>query len=168
MNKAWALIVAALAAGLPVAGAGAPLMETGPGCGLGAMLWADSPAKKRILQQAMIATTNQTGLQTLALSSGTSGCTNDGVIARREKVNVFAGANFRDLMQDMARGSGEHLSSLADLLGVPEAVRPRLFLLVQEEYRAIAVPEATPSTVLHALARVMSGDPALAPFAASL
>jgi len=69
-------------------------METGPGCGLGAMLWADSAAKKHIVQQALIATTNGTGMQTFAISSGTSGCTNDGVIVQNEKVNVFAGINF--------------------------------------------------------------------------
>ena len=45
--------------------------------------WKDSPGadytnQKNIAPQVMMATTNGTGMNTFAISSGTSGCTNDG------------------------------------------------------------------------------------------
>jgi hypothetical protein len=144
--------------------AAAGTMESGPGCGLGAMMWADSAAKKHILQQSMIATTNGTGMQTFAISSGTSGCTNDGVIVQREQVNVFAGINFDNLSQEMAQGSGEHLASLAALMGVPVEMQPQFFGLIQEHYDAIVLAhDATPVTMLNGLYQTMAGHPAFAP-----
>lgn len=40
---------------------------------------------------------------------------------RTELVHAFAGATFVHLQQEMAQGQGEHLISLATLLGVPPA-----------------------------------------------
>ena len=147
----------------PVAAANAGTMESGPGCGLGAMMWADSAAKKHILQQSMIATTNATGMQTFAISSGTSGCTNDGVVVQREKVNVFAGINFQNLTQEMAQGQGEHLASLATLMGVPEESQPEFFSLAQDNYaKILRSSEATSVTMVNGLYLAMAGHPVLA------
>lgn len=166
--KKQLLFAAVLIACSPIAAqAAAGTMESGPGCGLGAMMWADSAAKKHILQQSMIATTNGTGMQTFAISSGTSGCTNDGVIVQNERVNVFAGINFDNLTQEMAQGSGEHLSSLATLMGVPEDLQPQFFALVQEHYDAILQAQnATPVTMLNGLYQTMASHPAFAQLAA--
>jgi hypothetical protein len=142
--------------------AAAGTMEGGPGCGLGAMLWADSTSKKHILQQSSIATTNLTGFQTFGITSGTSGCTNDGVIAQNETINVFVGANFDDLLQEMAQGSGEHLTALALLLGVPPHLHPPFFLLSQEHYAVlIARDTATPVALLRHLYKAMEAHPLL-------
>ena len=55
--------------------------DNGPGCGLGKLAWLDYGGQKQIAPQVMMATTNGTfGSQTFGISSGTSGCTNDGVI----------------------------------------------------------------------------------------
>lgn len=133
----------------------AAVMETGPGCGLGAMLWADSAAKKHIVQQSMIATTNGIGSQTFAISSGTSGCTNDGVIVQHEKVNLFVGINFEHLKQEMAQGQGEHLASLATLMGVPAESQPEFFSLVQDRYRVL-IPSVQTSSV--AMLKALYGE----------
>lgn len=127
-------------------------MEGGPGCGLGAMLWADSIAKKHILQQASIATTNLTGFQTFAISSATSGCTNDGVLVQNETINTFVGANFDDLLQEMAQGSGEHLTAFATLVGVPVPLHHRFCHVAQERYAFIVRDEhVTPAMLLRHL-----------------
>lgn len=162
--KKQVLFAAMLIACSPIAAhAAAGTMETGPGCGLGAMMWADSASKKHIIQQSLIATTNGTGMQTFAITSGTSGCTNDGVIVKNEQVNVFAGINFDNLSQEMAQGSGEHLSSLATLMGVPEELQPQFFALVQQNYDAILqAQDATPVTMLNGLYHTMASHPAFA------
>lgn len=166
--KKQVLFAAMLIACSPIAAhAAAGTMETGPGCGLGAMMWADSASKKHIIQQSLIATTNGTGMQTFAITSGTSGCTNDGVIVKNEQVNVFAGINFDNLSQEMAQGSGEHLSSLATLMGVPEELHQQFFALVQQNYDAILqAQDATPVTMLNGLYQTMANHPAFAQLAA--
>lgn len=137
--------------------------DNGPGCGLGKLAWSDYGGQKQIAPQVFMATTNGTfGSQTFGISSGTSGCTNDGVIMKNKHINLAEGA-FESLKQDIARGEGEHLTSLALLLGVPESGRPAFFAMVQEHYRAL-VPDddVTPLELVQAIQRAMTGHPELA------
>jgi Protein of unknown function (DUF3015) len=108
---------------------------------------------QRIAPQVMMATTNGTfGSQTFGISSGTSGCTNDGTIMAEHKVNVFAAANYESLSQEMARGGGEHLASLAELMGVPEETRPEFFALAQTQYATlVASGNTTPTAMIETL-----------------
>jgi hypothetical protein len=41
--------------------------------------------------------------------------------------------NYANLVDDMARGGGEHLASLSDLLGIAREEQPAFFSLVQRE-----------------------------------
>ncbi len=112
--------------------------DTGPGCGLGTLAWSDYKHPKNIAPQVMMATTNGTfGSQTFGISFGTSGCTNDGQVMAARKSEVFVTSTFESLSQDMARGQGEHLASLATMLGVSVEYQPEFFSLVQDRYRTL-------------------------------
>lgn len=137
--------------------------DNGPGCGLGKLAWSDYQGQKQIAPQVFMATTNGTfGSQTFGISSGTSGCTNDGLIMKNKHVNLAASA-FDSLKQEMAQGRGEHLASLATLLGVPEDDQPLFFTMVQERY-ALLVPseDTSPVVVLRAIQEAMVDHPVLA------
>ena len=137
--------------------------DTGPGCGLGKLLWADSTHQKNIAPQVLMATTNGTGMNTFAISSGTSGCTNDGKIMAEHKVTVFTAANFENLSQDMAQGRGEHLASLATLMGVPANHQGEFFAMTQNQYTAlIHKGEASPVAMVKAINDAMASHPVLA------
>jgi hypothetical protein len=137
--------------------------NNGPGCGLGKLAWENSNQKDSIGGQVLMATTNGTGFQTFAISSGTSGCTNDGQILASEKVNVFAAVNFDNLSQEMAQGQGEHLTSLATLMGIPVAQQPAFFAMTQEKYTTlIQVEETSPKTVVNAIHGAMVNHPVFA------
>jgi len=137
--------------------------DNGPGCGLGKLAWMDYASQKQIAPQVMMATTNGTfGSQTFGISSGTSGCTNDGVIMKNKHVSLTS-ATFESLGQEMAQGQGEHLASLATLLGVPEQDQPAFFALVQEKYTSLMDSgRTTPLAMLQALPAAMAQDPILA------
>jgi hypothetical protein len=137
--------------------------DNGPGCGLGKLAWMDYGSQKQIAPQVMMATTNGTfGSQTFGISSGTSGCTNDGVIMKNKHVSLTS-ATFESLGQEMAQGQGEHLASLATLLGVPEQDQPAFFALVQEKYTSLMESgRTTPLAMLQALQAAMAQDPVLA------
>lgn len=137
--------------------------DNGPGCGLGKLAWMDYGSQKQIAPQVMMATTNGTfGSQTFGISSGTSGCTNDGVIMKNKHLNLASRA-FESLAEEMAQGRGEHLASLATLLGVPEEAQPEFFALVQENYtRLVGSDDTTAVTMLQALQASMAEHPTLA------
>ena len=107
--------------------------------------------------QVMMATTNGTfGSQTFGISSGTSGCTNDGVIMKNKHINM-ASRSFESLAGDMAQGRGEHLASLATLLGVPEEAQPEFFALVQEKYTLlVGSDDTTAVTMLQVIQAAMA------------
>lgn len=138
--------------------------DTGPGCGLGKLAWGDYKNQKSIAPQVLMATTNGTfGSQTFGISTGTSGCTNDGTVMASEKVNVFASINFENLAQEMAQGHGEHLTSLATLLSVPVEQQAEFFAMTQEKYSTlIQSGETTPVAMLTALHDAMAAHPVLA------
>jgi hypothetical protein len=132
----------------------------GPGCGFGAMIF---DGNKKVLHQILAATTNGIlGNQTFGISSGTLGCTNDGIVMNDQKAVVYARANFDNLSQEMARGGGEHLAALATLMGVPAQQQPAFFALTQERYGELYQSDATTADeMLVALNDQMSGHPEL-------
>lgn len=138
--------------------------DTGPGCGLGKLAWQNYPHQKTIGVQVLEATTNGTfGSGTFGISSGTSGCTNDGQVWASEKTNVFAAINFDNLAQDMAQGRGEHLSSLATLMGIPADQQPAFFAMTQERYAFfVQAGESSPAAMVKALNDAVATQPKLA------
>ena len=138
--------------------------DTGPGCGLGKLVWGEYKNQKSIAPQVMMATTNGTfGSQTFGISTGTSGCTNDGTVMSQHKAPIFAEINFESLSQEMAQGQGEHLTSLATLMGVPAEHQAEFIALARERYTSlIQSGETTPKALLTALNDVLVQHPVLA------
>ena len=165
MRKQLLIFPLALALDLCLGGGALALTanpDTGPGCGLGKLLWGGYKHQKNIAPQVMMWTTNGIGMASFAISSGTSGCTNDGTIMAEQKVNVFVAATVDSLSQEMAQGRGEHLASLATLMGVPTEQHTAFFSLVQERYGVlIQAGEASPTALIRALSDAMTKDPLL-------
>ena len=134
----------------------------GPGCGLGAQIFKDGP--KTMLHQSLAATTNATFfLQTFAITTGSWGCTNNGKFASIEHATLFANLNFDNLSQEMAQGGGEHLASLATLMGVPVEQQPAFFALTQENYPSLMqAGQESPAAMIKTLDDAMVAHPILA------
>jgi Protein of unknown function (DUF3015) len=164
MKLLIALMVVLLGAGQAgiVSAYGNP--DTGPGCGLGKLLWADFKRQKDIAPQVLMVTTNASfGSQTFGISLGTSGCTNDGKVWAEQKTEFFVAATFDNLVADMARGEGEHLTVLATLLGVPAGDREVFYARVQARYRELVHGgEVSPGMLIESLHRVMAQHVVLA------
>jgi hypothetical protein len=104
-------------AAAPAAAPSAPAKSDGPkygpaGCGLGSMIFAPDSG----FTQIFAATTNGTSAnQTFGITSGTSNC--DSGSGGSKSAKVFIQTNREALAKDIARGSGETLSSLSQLAG---------------------------------------------------
>ena len=139
-----------------------PNPDTGPGCGLGKKLWENWKGQKQIAPQMFMATTNVTGSYSFAIASGTSGCSNDGRILDSERASLFIGINYAILSEDMARGGGEHLASLATLMHVPLEHQPEFFASVQERYASLVnAGEDDPVVIAEALQNTIMTHPIL-------
>lgn len=57
----------------------------------------------------------------------------DGVATQEQKFKLFASTSWDNLLQDMARGDGEYLASLAALLKIPEERRTTFFSNLQAQ-----------------------------------
>ena len=138
--------------------------DTGPGCGLGKLAWSDYAHQKNIGPQVLMATTNSTfGSGTFGISSGTSGCTNDGKVMAEQNTTAFAQLNFENLSQDMARGQGEHLASLASLMGVPIEQQATFFAVTQARYSSLVTTgESSPVAMVKAINAALASHPVLA------
>jgi hypothetical protein len=80
----------------------------------------------------------------------------------QSKTSLFAALNFENLSQEIAQGRGEHLVSLATLMGVPAAQHDELFALAQARYTAMVQAGATePTALLTALQEAMAQHPVL-------
>ncbi|GJL62796.1 MAG: hypothetical protein NPIRA04_14500 [Nitrospirales bacterium] len=138
--------------------------NNGPGCGLGHLALSGGGANQNAIGvQVLMATLNGTGMQTFGISSGTSGCTNDGTIVMKEKANVFAAVNLENLSQEMAQGQGEHLASMATLMGIPQDHHAEFFAMTQEKYTTLLNNgETTPKAMVKALNDSIVAHPVLA------
>jgi len=164
MLKKVLLLSVAVLFGLQAGLAMAANPDTGPGCGLGKLAWSDYKGQKEIAPQVLMATTNGTFWSTtFGISSGTSGCTSDGKIMSEQKTTMFAQLNFENLSQEMAQGQGEHLASLATLMGVPAEHQAAFFAMTQERYTSLVkTGEASPIAMVKAINDAIATHPVLA------
>jgi hypothetical protein len=136
-------------------------------CGWGSKLFH---GEKGIFPQALGGTTNATfGNQTFGVTSGTSGCTQDGAVSSNWKSSMFIDGNKQKLARDMSVGSGEALDSLAHLLGV-EAQDRAAFIQITKTNVARIFPSENASTeqVVVALREVLASDPRLGRYIVAL
>ncbi|MBK8870084.1 MAG: DUF3015 family protein [Elusimicrobia bacterium] len=102
------------------------------------------------------------GTQTFGITSGTSGCTEEGLVAMSVQAEVYAEANFKDIQREIVAGGGEFLAGFADVLGVRAEMRPELYDLLQARYVAL-FPSANTSSLdmLNALKHELAQRPDL-------
>jgi hypothetical protein len=137
------------------------------GCGWGAKLF---DGQSGVVPQVLAVTTNGTsGNQTFGITTGTSGCSQDGAIKSNWKTAMFIDGNKDRLARDMSVGNGETLDSLAHLIGVREEHRAAFNRVVQENLSLIFPSDkAATGQIVVALKQVLGSDRELAQYAASI
>jgi len=155
-----------LAAVFVAASAGFAAADDDIGCGLGTQLWE---GEKGLVPKVLGATTNGTfGNQTFGITTGTLGCSQEGVITADARLRMFAGANLDNLARDMAQGQGETLEAFARLMNVQEADKAQFFRFTKAHFPELfADDDATAGEMLASLNRLLAQDPTLSAYAQS-
>lgn len=160
------ILAVALVAAFPAAAMAAGENNVGA-CGWGSKAFE---GQSGIAPQVLAATTNGTsGNQTFAITSGTSGCTQDGAVASNWRTAMFIDGNKEKLARDMSVGSGEALDSLAHLIGLEDLDRAAFNQLAKDNLARIFPSEdVATQQIVASLREVMAGDARLARYTAAL
>jgi hypothetical protein len=127
------------------------------GCGWG----GDVVAKKHFWGQfGALLLNGVSSNQTFAMTSGTSGCKKAlGAVLAQQEQQKFVEGNFTTLSKEMAAGEGEHLSTLAGLMGCSTESVGAFGAFTQVNFSAIVQsPDTSASELLGALKTGMSRD----------
>lgn len=164
LNKKLAVV--ALMVAFPVGAMAAGENNIG-NCGWGAKLF---DGQRGIAPQVLAVTTNGTsGNQTFGITTGTSGCTQDGVVKSNWKTAMFIDGNKTSLARDMSTGSGESLESLAKLIGIQDQHKAAFFQVTKENFaRIFASDNVTTDQVVASLKQVLATDSQLAQYSQSI
>lgn len=161
-----AVVVAAAMAALPIASHAAGDDDVGS-CGWGSKAWE---GQSGLAPKILAVTTNGTsGNQTFAITSGTSGCTQDGTVKSNWKLSSFIEDNKSKLARDMSRGSGETLEAVVQLIGVSEQDKAAFVQSARDNMaRIFPSTEASTKDILAGLREVLASDDKLAGYVARI
>jgi hypothetical protein len=123
------------------------------GCGLGYALFGSTNNDQ--VHQIFAATTNGTsGNQTFGITSGTSGCTEDGAVKFVKEAEVYAEVNLDSLRREMAMGQGEFVTTFASLIGASDKNQVAMVKMFQSNYETLFPSSTTTSDELLASLKV--------------
>jgi len=161
------LMVVAILGMLPIgAMAAGGSTDASGGCGVGSKVFEN---QRGVAPQVLAMTTNGTFFQTIAVTLGTSGCSQDGVVKSNWKTAMFIDGNKDKLAHDMSTGSGEALESLAKLIGVQDQHKTAFFQITKDNFaRIFASDNLTTDQVVASLKQVLASDSELARYSQSI
>lgn len=92
--------------------------------------------------------------------------TEDGMVAHDQKINLFVGVSYEALRQEAAAGSGQYVTSLAVLYGVPVEKHQKFGRLLQEKHGELFTADLQEDHTAHlklvaALNRTIIANPSL-------
>jgi hypothetical protein len=135
----------------------------GEGCGWGQALFSGSSGTA---SHVLAATTNPfSGNNTFGMTSGTNGCSTTGTLSYGGKSVVSAIMN--EFSEDVARGNGDALNTVAVVYGVEQKDR-EVFAQVMHENFAVIFPneDVTADEMIASIEEVMKSDARLSKYVA--
>jgi hypothetical protein len=149
MKKKWIAAFGAIIVATPLTA----MADNVGSCGWGSKLFE---GQSGIAPQVLAVTTNGTsGNQTFGITSGTSGCTQNGMVSSTWKTAMFIDGNKTKLARDVALGQGETLTSLAALIGIQGKDRDAFYRVAQENFKTIFPSESVTTGEVQAFLRAV-------------
>lgn len=156
-------ILAALPlAGLLAAPFGA-IADNGAGCGLGQQIFA---GQSGLGPHVLAATTNGTvSNQLFGLSFDSLGCNGESIVTAQYQRNLYVAGNMDNIARDAAKGTGDHLHALADLLAIGSDDQAAFYQMTQAHFDELfAVDSSDPQAFLTRLDTAMATEPQLSKY----
>ncbi len=141
----------------------AAMADHGAGCGLGQQIFA---GQSGLGPHVLAATTNGiSSNQLFGLSFDSLGCNGESMITASYQQNIYVAGNMDNIARDAARGDGDHLQALADLLSIDNGDKAAFFALAQAHYDELFVDgSADAKEFMSRLGTAMATEPRLAKY----
>lgn len=107
--------------------------ESSTGCGLG---WAVTKSMTTTAASTRVST-NATFSNTLAMTSGTSGCAKHSIVKTKKLQHHFTEANYEFLLAESSIGNGEYLETMARAVGCSDMALPVFKTQMQKNVQTI-------------------------------
>ena len=133
MKKAFVLTVV-FAVSLLASGMASAAPYGAAGCGLGGVVVGEQPGAMQLVATFL---NSLCANQTFGITTGTLGCGKPIVGAQNEQLNQFVAANMDTIARDIARGGGETLETLAELMQIPVDGRTAFYGKLQSNFDRI-------------------------------
>lgn len=137
------------AAALMITAGSSAMANNGAGCGVGSAVFN---GQRGVAPQVLAMTTNGTFMNTVAVSFGTSGCTQDGVVSSSWKISMFIDGTRVALARDAAAGQGENLDALAVVMGVKADDRAAFAAAIKSNFSTVFANENVAANLKEVLA----------------
>ena len=136
-------------------------------CGWGSKLF---DGQKGVAPQVLAVTTNgSTGNQTFGITSGTSGCTQGGVVKSAWKTAAYLDGNINKFARDVSRGEGESLESFMHLANVSSSDSAAFKTAMKENFGTIfSESDVSSNTVLANMKSVLSANNQLSKYSETI
>ena len=137
----------------------------GPNCGWGNMLFS---GKSGLPSHSLASTFNgSTGNNTFGMTRGSDGCSSDGILTYGGDGVVAFSFILDEFTEDVAKGEGEALNTVAVMFRVEKQDRPVFAEVTHANFNTLFPSEqVTAEEVLNSLVLVMKNDPRLAKYVA--
>lgn len=127
------------------------------GCGLGSLI-----IKEDGKIQIIAATTNGTGVQTFAITTGSSNCKLVKEDLAQAEQEVFISSNLASLTKDAARGDGEYLYNLSEVMGCNEGGHYEVFAALSQQNFGDVFSDTDAARIRNRYVSIISNDETLA------
>jgi hypothetical protein len=132
-----------------IAAGSSAMANNGAGCGVGSSIFN---GQRGVAPQVLAVTTNGTFMNTVAITFGTSGCTQDGVVSSSWKISMFIDGTRVALARDAAAGQGENLDALAVVMGVKADDRAAFAAAIKSNFSTVFANENVAANLKDVLA----------------
>ena len=135
----------------------------GPDCGWGNMLFE---GESGLPSHVLASTTNGTsGNATFGMTSGTNGCSPDGTLTYKGTSLIAFSSIITEFSEDVAKGEGEALTTVAIIFGVEKQDRATFAETVHKNFSTLFPNESVSAEdVFQSLITVMKNDSRLAKY----
>jgi hypothetical protein len=117
-------------------------------CGLGTMIFGKS-ANSISSQTSEESTNGFMSNETFSVVTGTSGCSNSGIVQVPQEELFYANLNYEELTVEMASGNGKVLAGLAQIMGCDSGDMDLFVQTTKSNYGSVyASPKTTPYEML--------------------
>lgn len=139
--------------------------NTGSGCGLGAEVLEGKSGKGSNIAAALLNNIVVPATTFMTTGGGILGCDPTQTVQNEEATEIFVASNMDQLSSEVAKGGGEYLNVLAELMGIADEDRAAFQIVAQQNYDRLFATDADAKRVIESMETAMLSDSSLSKYA---